>query len=39
MSTSHQPEGYPTGRPFLIVEGADDLIAVLETTFGAAING
>jgi len=39
MSTGDQPEGYPTGRPFLIVEGANDPLAFLETTFGAAISG
>ena len=37
MSPDHQPEGYPTVTPFLIVEGANDLIAFLETTFGATI--
>ena len=33
MSADHQPEGYPTVTAFMIVEGADDLIAFLETTF------
>jgi len=35
MSTIYLPEGYTTVTPFMIVEGADDLIAFLETTFGA----
>ncbi len=35
MSTDHQPPGYPTVTPFMIVEGADILIAFLETTLGA----
>ena len=37
MSTDHQPPGYSTVTPLLIVEGDDDQIAFPETTFGVTI--
>ena len=39
MTTSYQPPGYRTVTPFMIVEGANDLIAFLETSFGATKKG
>lgn len=35
MSVSHIPEGYPAVTPYLIVDGAIELISFLEQTFGA----
>lgn len=37
MTVKHTPEGYHTITPYLIVEGADKLIAFIENVFGGTV--